>query len=135
MDSIDDSSKRSKGRYGHCVDESPRYKAKSSGTLDELHRYRRRLRRYLRRLETSRRLSEAARADGGAGGFEAEAYAAFRDASVLDLAVEMAQFERFSALSVLLAGHRRELGPLRLRVLSFAPETTRPLAFRQRRTS
>ena len=98
-------------------------------TLAELHRYRRRLRRYQARLKTSLQLAEANRADGGAGNFDPEAYTSFRDAGVFDVAVEMAELESFSALSVLFDAHRAELGPRRLSVLRMVPETTPPATY------
>ena len=46
--------------------------------------------------------------------------------TVYALAVEMAELERFGGLAVLFGSHRRELGPLRLRVLGAVPETAHP---------
>ena len=101
-------------------------------TMSELLTYRRRLRRYVARLQTSLQLAEAAEAEVGGSngfGFEPEAYVAFRDAGVFELALEMAEVERFGALSVLFEAHKEELGPVRLRVLSAVPETTSPASY------
>ena len=100
--------------------------------MSELLTYCRRLRRYVARLQTSLQLAEAAEAEVGGSngfGFEPEAYVAFRDAGVFELALEMAEVERFGALSVLFEAHKEELGPVRLRVLSAVPETTSPASY------
>ena len=97
--------------------------------FDELENYQLRLRRYTARLHTSLQLTKAAEADGGMGCFDPDAYIAFRDAGVYELAVEMAEIERFGALAVLFEGHAKELGVRRLQVLGSVPETTRPKAY------
>ena len=63
--------------------------------LPALRVYRKRLSRYTARLQTS---IELAKAEGAGTSFEADSYKAFRDAGVLELAIEMAELQRFQAL-------------------------------------
>ena len=92
-------------------------------SVAELEGYFVRLHRYDERLQTSRELAELAEDDGSVEGFDPDAYRGFRDAGVYELAMEMAELERFEALRVLFERHASELEPLRLDVLGCVPET------------